>query len=81
MRKRCLISILILVVIVAFATVALSTEFWGSAKSKKYHIPTCRWAKKIKEDNRIVFASPEDAVKAGYEPCKTCKPPLESQKE
>lgn len=46
----------------------------GSITSKKYHRPDCRYAIKIKPDNRIYFQSQEDAEKQGYLPCKVCSP-------
>ncbi len=50
------------------------TRFVGSATSNKYHRPDCRSAQKIKPENRIYFASEEDAHGQGYLPCKTCTP-------
>lgn len=46
----------------------------GSKTSKKYHRPDCRYALKIKPENRIYFAGIEEAQKQGYIPCKTCSP-------
>ena len=46
----------------------------GSSKSNKYHKASCRWAKKINQENLIKFDSVEDAIKEGYEPCGVCKP-------
>jgi hypothetical protein len=46
----------------------------GSTTSNKYHLPSCRYAVKIKPENRIYFANEEEAKKKGYIPCKTCNP-------
>ena len=46
----------------------------GSSTSKKYHRPDCRYALKIKPENKITFAGIEEAQKQGYLPCKTCSP-------
>lgn len=58
-------------------TEAPSSEpgFWASKKSDKYHWPSCASAKRIKPDNLIVFATVGKALKAGYKPCETCRPP------
>jgi len=48
--------------------------FMGSITSKKYHRPDCRYALKIKPDNRIYFPSIEDANSQGYLSCKVCNP-------
>lgn len=50
-------------------------KYVGSKNSKKYHLPDCRYAKKIKEENQIWFKSVKEAVDARYEPCGVCKPP------
>lgn len=40
--------------------------FVGSRNSDKYHLPTCASAKRIKPENKVCFASKEDAEKRGY---------------
>lgn len=49
-------------------------ELVGSSSSKKYHLPECRYAQKIKADNKISFPSLEEAQAQGYLPCKVCNP-------
>ncbi len=46
--------------------------FVGNRNSKKFHSPTCKSLPK--EENRVYFDRYEDAIAAGYEPCKSCKP-------
>jgi hypothetical protein len=43
-----------------------SCLFVGSRNSDKYHLPKCSSAKRIKPENRVCFASEEDAKKRGY---------------
>lgn len=38
----------------------------GSKNSNKYHLLTCAVAKRIKPENKVCFASKEDAGKRGY---------------
>lgn len=40
----------------------------GSKNSNKYHLPSCSFAKRIKPENRVCFASREEAEKKGYQP-------------
>ncbi|MBR1396361.1 MAG: hypothetical protein IJ563_02360 [Selenomonadaceae bacterium] len=54
--------------------VAAATTYVGNASSHKFHYPSCRWAKKINSNNRVTFDSRQEAVSAGYVPCKVCKP-------
>lgn len=44
----------------------------GNKSSKKFHLPTCRHLPA--EKNRVQFKTREDAIAAGYDPCKLCKP-------
>ena len=46
----------------------------GSVNGKKYHLPDCHNAKRIKPENQIWFSSAEEAEKQGYEPAKCCHP-------
>jgi len=52
-------------------------EFWASRQSDKYHLPSCRWAKRIAPGNLVKFRSVKEAKQAGYKPCGVCKPPAE----
>lgn len=45
----------------------------ASKSGTKYHLPWCGGAKRIKEENKIWFATKEDAEKAGYTPAANCK--------
>ena len=47
--------------------------FVGSKNSDKYHFPWCSGAKRIKEENKIWFATREEAEAAGYTPAANCK--------
>jgi methylphosphotriester-DNA--protein-cysteine methyltransferase len=69
---------------VVFALVACSAgisegaELVASKNSDKYHLAVCATAQKIDAANKITFNTPEDAVKAGYSPCKLCNPPTKT---
>jgi len=39
-----------------------------------YHLPDCEWADAVQPKNRIGFATPLAAQKAGYHACKVCAP-------
>jgi hypothetical protein len=78
MKKR-IILILAVISFFLFSSIALSAEYWASKNSNKYHFATCKWAQKIKPSNLVKFDTPEAAIKAGYTPCKICKPPAFSK--
>lgn len=47
-------------------------EVIASKSGSAYHLPSCPGAQKIKEENRIVFATVAEARKAGYHPAANC---------
>lgn len=67
---------LVILLFVAFFGVGANSAgpYIGSTKSNVYHVVSCRWAEKISPSNRVTFQSKEDAARAGYRPCKVCKP-------
>ena len=46
--------------------------FIASKNSTKYHLPNCSNATRIKDSNKICFASEEEAKSKGYERAKCC---------
>jgi len=52
-----------------------SLKYTGNKSSKKYHLPTCTYARQISAENYIGFQSAVAALTAGYTPCGVCKPP------
>lgn len=77
-----LVSVILAISVLTFSHVAVPTAYAqdqeyayvGSSKSNKYHRPSCTWANRIKPSNLVGFSSKEEAAKAGYIPCKVCKP-------
>jgi len=49
-------------------------KYVGSTESDKYHLPSCRYAKKILSDNEIWFDAVDEAQSAGYAACGVCNP-------
>lgn len=47
-------------------------RFIGNKTSKKLHLPTCRFLPS--PQNQVQFADRADAIRAGFDPCKVCKP-------
>lgn len=48
--------------------------FVASKMSDVYHVPSCRSAKKIKDENLVEYTSRQEAVKGNKRACKVCKP-------
>jgi hypothetical protein len=43
-----------------------------SKNGSAYHLPWCSGAKRIKEENKVWFATSEEAISAGYRPAANC---------
>ena len=80
--KRTLLLTAVLIPLLFLALLSLDPDlssagdkavaFRGNVKSKKFHQPDCRYynCKNCLEK----FATRTKAIKAGYKPCKVCKP-------
>ncbi len=51
-----------------------NVRFIGSRTTKIFCFPTCRDARRIREENRIPFHGAEEAEKKGFRPCHRCQP-------
>jgi len=47
-------------------------EYLGSERSKRFHLKTCPYGKRIGKRNRVFFTTKWDAFWSGYAPCKRC---------
>lgn len=62
------------------ATASLEPEntaaapYIGNRNSHKFHYADCSSVDSMKEKNKVELQSREDAVSAGYIPCKRCNP-------
>ncbi|MBW1908133.1 MAG: flagellar biosynthesis protein FlhF [Deltaproteobacteria bacterium] len=51
------------------------SEFYvANKKSDVFHCPDCKWAKKIKPENLMVFECALDAINKDFKPCRLCNP-------
>ncbi len=49
-------------------------RYVGSATTHIYCFPTCRHAKRIKDQNRVPLHDEEEAAQKGFRPCLACRP-------
>ncbi|HUP47022.1 MAG TPA: methylated-DNA--[protein]-cysteine S-methyltransferase [Thermoanaerobaculia bacterium] len=49
-------------------------RFTGSKSTKIFCNPTCRDARRIRDQNRILFHDADEAMEKGFRPCKRCLP-------
>ena len=56
-------------------TAAPQTAYILNTNTKKFHLPSCSSAKKIKDENRETWEGDrEELIGQGYSPCGQCKP-------
>lgn len=78
--KKVIAGILLVGFLLTFCTMGITAnKFVASKVAHKYHYTWCKWAKRINAENLIVFNSPDQAISAGYKPCRVCKPPVKSK--
>ncbi|MCC6095108.1 MAG: DNA/RNA non-specific endonuclease [Eubacterium sp.] len=51
-----------------------TAAYIGNSNTHKFHRPDCTSVGRMSEKNKVSFGSREEAVNAGYEPCKICNP-------
>jgi len=52
----------------------LGSQFVASSQRQIFHRPDCQWAGYIFSSHYLIeFDSHQEAVQAGYKPCKTCR--------
>ena len=49
-------------------------QYIGNSNTKKFHYPSCKSVKDIKDSNKVYFYSRSEATSAGYSACGICKP-------
>ena len=46
----------------------------GNRNSTKFHYPNCNSVGQMKDSNKVILYSREEATDKGYQPCKNCNP-------
>lgn len=70
MKKAMALLLLLTLAVPGFA----EASYIGNSNSAIFHYEDCRSGSRIKEANRVYFDTRDEAVDAGYHPCKVCKP-------
>lgn len=52
----------------------LSAKYYANKSSKKFHLSSCAYAKKIKSENLYTINDRSTLIKDGYNPCAKCNP-------
>jgi micrococcal nuclease len=51
-----------------------AAPYIGTTRSMKFHTARCEWGQKITPNNAAYFQTREEAIAAGFIPCKVCNP-------
>ena len=72
--KKFLATIVAIVILTASFATVLASSYVGNANSGKFHYADCPTVAKMNPANKVYLQTRDEAVKAGYVPCKRCKP-------
>lgn len=72
--KKFLTAIFAVIVLTASVATVLAANYVGNANSGKFHYANCSFVGRMNPDNRVEFNTREEAINAGYIPCKRCQP-------
>lgn len=54
--------------------IPFSSTYVGNSRSGIFHYADCRYVGRMSENHKVYFDGRDDAVNAGYRPCKVCRP-------
>lgn len=77
-RSSVVLTVIFLVAVFAAMGQARGERFIADRSSGIYHLESCNGACVVKDEDRLTFEAPEDAVKAGFKPCIMCYPPVKA---
>lgn len=52
----------------------IGAAYIGNKNSMKFHNPDCSGVQSMKEKNKVLLESREEAIEKGYVPCGMCQP-------
>jgi methylphosphotriester-DNA--protein-cysteine methyltransferase len=69
------LSLLVPIVVGKAYSASEQVGYVAAESGERYHRPDCAAVKRIKKEHRVTFGTAQEAIAAGYTPCKVCKPP------
>jgi len=73
LKKKLIPLFLVLAMVISVAT-AFASSYIGNSNTYKFHYSSCRYVGKMSESHKVWFSSRDEAIDAGYVPCKVCRP-------
>ena len=53
---------------------AMAWAYVGNARSHIFHNDDCYYVTRMNDSNKVYFEDRDEAIDAGYRPCKRCQP-------
>ena len=72
--KKFLAAVVAVILMTAACASVLAASYVGNANSRKFHYADCSMVGKMNPANKVFLNTREEAIAAGYVPCKRCKP-------
>ena len=72
--KRLLLAVFTVFMTFSVMLSVLDSPYIGNKSSKRFHYANCPSVAEMHPYNRVPIYSRDGAIKAGYVPCKRCKP-------
>lgn len=63
-----------LTLVLTLALAAMAFAYVGNARSHIFHTDDCRYVYRMNDFNKVYFDDRDEAIDAGYRPCKVCQP-------
>ncbi len=61
-------------IIILMTANVLAANYIGNANTGKFHYADCSMVNKMNLSNKVYMNTREEAINAGYVPCKRCNP-------
>ena len=71
-----IVALIVLTTATAFAVALFDSPYIGNSNPERlrFHRRDCRSVDEMRPEHQVPFYSREEAINAGYVPCKRCKP-------
>ena len=56
------------------SSASMNTTYIGNSDTHKFHLASCTYVSKMNDANKVYFNTRQEAITAGYTPCKKCNP-------
>ena len=66
--------VLVMIIFAIMTAHVLASNYIGNSNTGKFHYADCYMVNKMNSANKVYMNTREEAINAGYVPCKRCNP-------